>query len=49
MGRGLRIPSWEWKPAQAGKLSWVSNAEDAGGGGKERSVCHHGHGEDNDQ
>lgn len=49
MGRGLRIPSWEWEPAKTGELSWVSNAEDTGGGSKERSVCCHGHGEANDQ
>ena len=49
MGKGLRIPSWERELAKTGKLSWVSNAEDAGGGSKERSVCCHGHGEANDQ
>lgn len=30
--------------AQAGSAFWVSNAEDAGGGG-EAGVCHHVHGE----
>lgn len=48
MGRSLRIPSWEWDPAKAEKLTQESNAEGAGGGGKEKHVCY-GHGEGNDQ